>query len=63
MERNNNMIILLTKEEKKTARVDLILLMAEIPFPTTWDGAETFVNNGINYQPQLVSRISAINSN
>ena len=21
---------------------------------TTWDGAKTFVNNGINYQPQLV---------
>ncbi len=29
---------------------------------TTWDGAETLVNNGINYQPQLVGRISSINS-
>ena len=28
---------------------------------TTWD-AEDFLNNGINHQPQLVSRISAINS-
>ena len=25
----------------------LILLMAEIPRPTTWDGAENLVNNGI----------------
>ena len=36
-------------------------LMAEI-WLTTWDGAETLINNGINYQPKLVSRISAINS-
>ena len=28
---------------------------------TTWD-VENSVNNGINYQPQLVSRISSINS-
>ena len=29
---------------------------SEIPFPTTvWDGAKSLVNNGINYQPQLVS--------
>ena len=28
---------------------------------TTWD-AKDFLNNGINHQPQLVSRISAINS-
>jgi len=27
---------------------------SEIPRPTTWDGAKTLVNNGINYQPQLV---------
>ena len=26
-----------------------LLLMAEIPFPTTWDGAKTPVHNGINY--------------
>jgi len=24
------------------------------PGSTTWDGAKTLVNNGINYQPQLV---------
>ena len=29
-----------------------ILLMAEIPFPTTWDVQCKY--NGINYQPQLV---------
>ena len=29
---------------------------------TTWDGAKTLVNNLINYQPQLVRRISSINS-
>ena len=28
-------------------------LMAEI-WLTTWDGAETLINNGINYQPKLV---------
>ena len=28
---------------------------------TTWD-VENPLNNGINYQPQLVSRISCINS-
>ena len=29
---------------------------------TTWDALQNPVSNGINYQPQLVSRISAINS-
>ena len=29
---------------------------------TTWDVLKNPVNNGIRYQPQLVSRISAINS-
>ncbi len=29
---------------------------------TTWDGFKNLANNGVNYQPQLVSRISAINS-
>ena len=38
----------------------LILLMAEIRL-TTWDVYNP-VNNGINYQPHLVSRSSAINS-
>ena len=28
-------------------------LMAEIPFPTTWD-VSNLRNNGLNYQPQLV---------
>ena len=32
-----------------------ILLMDEIPFPTTWDGAETLNKwDKLNYQPQLV---------
>ena len=31
------------------------------PAITTWD-VQNLVNNGINYQPQLVSRISSINS-
>ena len=29
---------------------------------TTWDGAKNPVNKGINNQPQLVSRMSSINS-
>ena len=29
---------------------------------TTWDGAKTLFSNGINYQPQLVRRISSTNS-
>ncbi len=33
----------------------------KIPKPTTWD-VENPVNNGINYQPQLVSQIFSINS-
>ena len=32
----------------------MILLMEEIRL-TTWDGAKTLVNTGINYQAQLVS--------
>ena len=28
-------------------------------FTSTWDVYITFVNNGINYQPQLVSQISS----
>ena len=35
-------------------RTSMILLMEEIPFPTTWDVWNP-VNNGRNYQPQLVS--------
>ena len=35
----------------------LILLMVQKSC-TTWDGAKTLEINGINYQPQLVSRIS-----
>ena len=38
----------------------ILLLMAEIRL-TTWDVWNP-INTGINYQPQLVSRISAINS-
>ncbi len=38
----------------------LLLLMAEI-WKTTWDVLNPIIN-GINYQPQLVSRISSINS-
>ena len=38
----------------------MILLVEEIPL-TTWD-VWNLVNNGINYQSQLVSRIWAINS-
>ena len=37
---------------------EMVLLMAEIPRPTTWDVWKIPENNGINYQPQLVSRIS-----
>ena len=35
----------------------VLLLMAEIRL-TTWDGAETLKNDGINYQPQLVQDFS-----
>ena len=33
-------------------------LMVEKSQTTTWDGAKTLVNNGINYQPQLVQDFS-----
>ena len=39
----------------------LILLMVQKSPTTTWD-EKNLVNNGIIYQPQLVSRISSINS-
>jgi len=32
-----------------------MLLMVQKSQTTTWDGAKTPANNGINYQPQLVS--------
>ena len=32
-------------------------MLEEIPFPTTWDVKDP-VNNGINYQPQLVQELS-----
>ena len=32
-----------------------LLLMLQKSQTTTWDGAKTLVNNGINYQPQLVT--------
>ena len=35
---------------------------SEIRRKPTRDGAKTSVNNGTNYQPQLVNRISCINS-
>ena len=31
-----------------------VLLMVQKSQTTTWDGAKTWANNGINYQPQLV---------
>ena len=31
---------------------------SKIPRPTTWNGAKPVVDNGINYQPQLVLGIS-----
>ncbi len=40
--------------------IGMILLMAEILHHLGW--CWNPINNGINYQPQLVSRISAINS-
>ena len=33
----------------------VLLLVAEIPFPTTWDVVKNPVNSLINYQPQLVN--------
>ena len=39
-----------------------ILLMEEILHHLTCMKPCKYVNNGINYQPQLVSRISSINS-
>ena len=33
----------------------VVLLMAEIWRFPTWDGAENPINNGKNYQPQLVN--------
>ena len=38
----------------------LILLMEEIPNEPPVGCIKTVVNNGINYQPQLVSRISVV---
>ncbi len=40
-----------------TAWLDMLLLMEEIPVPTTWD-VKNLVNNGINYQPQQVQDFS-----
>ena len=44
-------ILSFTNQDFKLRTVD----GSEIPRPTTWDGAKTPVNNGINYQLQLVN--------
>ena len=44
-----------------TIHFQVLLLMAEIRL-TTWDVSNPIPKKWINYQPQLVSRISAINS-
>ena len=49
------------QDVKSTSRSQVntvdILLMEEIPSPTTWD-VKNLTNNGINYSPQLVGRTS-----
>ena len=49
-----------TTSYTKTSKKETLnlLLMAEIPFPTTWDGVWNPINNGKNYQPQLVQDFS-----
>ena len=50
----------MSNSKKRTHVWTNILLMAEILHHLGW--CQNLVNDGINYQPQLVSRISSINS-
>ena len=41
--------------ETKLVFLESYLLMVEKSQTTTWDGAKTLLNNGMNYQAQLVN--------
>ena len=49
------------QKKKSINKNRMVLLMEEIQ-TTTWDVLKNLINNGINYIPQLVSRISSIKS-
>ena len=44
--------------ESTNLTLRMVLFMVQKSQTTTWDVFLSLVNNGINYQPQLVSRIS-----